>query len=113
MTLLEGKSNDTIIVTGNTNEGVIVGTDNYVGGIFGYAAGDHSYLSYTDYRAYVKIMDCTNDASVSGADFVGGIAGYCGDYMIKDAVVWNTNINFGNVTATTGTVMGELYGAMK
>ena len=58
-------------------------------------------------------MDCTNDASVSGANYVGGIAGYCGDYMIKDTIVWNTNANFGNISANNGTKKGQLYGAMK
>lgn len=113
MTPVDGKSNATIIVSVNKNDGSISGTGNYVGGIFGYVAGDNSYLSYDNYYSYVKIIDCTNDASVSGANYVGGIAGYCGDYMIKDTIVWNTNANFGNISANKGTKKGQLYGAMK
>jgi hypothetical protein len=108
MELQDGSNNDTVTVSGNTNSGKVTGSKNYVGGIFGSVRGDNSYISYTNYYAKIKITECKNNASVTGEDYVCGIAGAIGSYVITEENVWGLNTVTGTVTAT-GTNTAEKY----
>ena len=98
MTISNGEANITIVVKENTNEGEISATATYVGGIFGHMSGNYYKPNkYDDYTAYVKIQDCKNTADIIGADYAGGIVGYCGGYVDGNAAFWDTNIFEGSI----------------
>ena len=105
----------TITIKDNSNEGIITAYENYAGGIFGFASGEfHSTgynAGYKEHLAKVKIIECKNNATVNGNDYVGGILGQGAKYMITDQVVWETNTVSGNISAT-GEHKGEYYGAI-
>ncbi len=52
------------------NKGTVVGTGDYVGGIFG-----NFYVNCDGGNSWVYICDAVNEGNVSGASYVGGIAG--------------------------------------
>ena len=108
MYVYDGGSNVTIEVKENVNEGVVSATSTHVGGIVGYAQGKHSYVSWTNYYAYVKFLDCKNTADVIGADYVGGIAGYCGAYVEASEAFWDTNAFEGSIECA-GENRGDKY----
>jgi hypothetical protein len=108
MTILDGSNNDTVEAKNNTNSGNVIASGNYVGGIAGYVCGDHSYISYTNYYANVRMTSCKNSGNVSGADYVCGIAGAIGSYVNTEETVWGLNTVTGTVTAT-GTNTAEKY----
>ena len=109
MTLQDGKNNDTVTVSGCTNSGKVTGSKNYVGGIFGYVNGDHSYLNYENYYAKVKITECKNNASVTGEDYVGGIAGHANSYVSEISSCENLDSVTGNMYV--GGYVGKAEGA--
>ena len=68
---IEGKGNTGGIVgalkgtiTGCANSGSVTGTDEYTGGVLGYAG------------AGTEVSGCSNAAAVSGTQYVGGVVGY-------------------------------------
>ena len=109
----EGDNNETLEIASNINDGDVTGSKNYVGGLIGFAEGKQYFWSagYKSATAYVKIIECTNEANVTGADFVGGFVGGCGLHVMGEEVIWGTNMNYGNVTGT-GEHCGERYGSM-
>ncbi len=110
---VENASNtDTITISTNENDGEIVGSKDYVGGIAGYVKGTYYDQSYSyKYTSYAKVVECLNEANVTGADYVGGIVGGCGKYVKNEEVIWNTNSTSGNITAE-GEHSGKLYGSV-
>ncbi len=107
--LSDVKINDSISVDSNTNDGNIIATGNYVGGLFGYLNGKYSRLDYNDYYSYVKVTSCSSDADITGNDYVGGFVGGCGKYVESADTAWNTNSFTGDITAT-GENQGNNYG---
>ena len=109
----EGQNNETLEIASNTNDGDVTGSKNYVGGLIGFAEGTKCTWNagYSSAVASIKIIECTNEANVTGADFVGGLVGSCGLYVMSEEVIWGTNTNYGNVTGT-GEHCGERYGSM-
>ncbi len=107
----EGQNNETLEIASNTNDGDVTGSKNYVGGLIGFAEGTRYTWNagYSSAVASIKIIECTNEANVTGADFVGGFVGGCGAYVMSEEVIWSTNMNYGNVSGT-GEHCGELYG---
>ena len=95
--LQDGSNNDTVTISNNTNSGMVYGSENYVSGIIGYVRGDHSYISYTNYYARIKITECKNNASVTGADYVGGIVGYAPEYVSEISSCRNLDAISGNM----------------
>ncbi len=109
MTVQQGKNNDMLTVSDNLNEGEIIGSSDRVGGIFGYLNGNYYKPSGTTYTAHVKIMECRNNADVTGANYVGGIIGYGSTYVDKTAAIWDSN-SFTGALNTEGANQGNLYG---
>ena len=118
------RSNATYLISDNKNEGEVKG-NNFVGGIFGELYAFHEYYGYRDYNSYfevsvlnnmdevtgtgdkvggiigggnhvTKITICTNDANVSGVNYVGGFVGYSPDTNIQATGVTNTSTITGN-----------------
>ena len=107
-------NSDVITVNANTNDGDVIGTKDHVGGIIGYAVGESHNVNgvlggYTTYTACVKVIECKNEATVTGVDYVGGIVGSCHQYVSADDVVWRTNTFDGQYTAD-GEHCGDYYG---
>ena len=100
---VEGSPNneDDITVVANENDGEIAGYQNYVGGIIGYAVGEiHSvagtYGGSTAYLSKIKIMECVNEANVTGVDYVGGILGNGENYVAEISFATNEGNVSGN-----------------
>lgn len=89
-----GENSDMIIVSSNTNNMAVTGTGNCVGGIVGSIRGE----AHSSYISNVTVTDCTNEADISGIDYVGGIVG--------DAPNNVSDISF---SFNTGNVVGHLY----
>lgn len=106
----DGSNSDTLVVTGNLNEGAITATTSRAGGIFGYMRGDHyAPNSWSDYYARVKIMECKNTADVTAPNYAGGIVGYCGAYVDNTATFWDSNV-FDGTLICDGSNKGEKWG---
>ena len=87
------------------NSGSISGTGNGCGGIVGATNGVQDYL-------IIKIIDCENIGTISGAAYVGGISG-----LIRNTSTTNESIidgckNYGDVTST-GTGCGGICGTAR
>ncbi|MCD7757136.1 MAG: hypothetical protein LUH45_03065, partial [Clostridiales bacterium] len=79
------------VISGCTNTGTVIGSGNYVGGVFGYIS-------------LGAVTDCTNSGSVSGATYVGGVAGYN-----SGRLTGCTNTNSGSITGS-GQCVGGVVG---
>ena len=92
-------NDDRIIVEGNSNNAVIIGSNQWVGGIIGYGRGESHYIQFSGtYTSYVTITNCSNQSVISGTDYVGGILGQGGSYMAELSFCTNT-----------GDIQGNLY----
>lgn len=83
------------------NNGKIVGTGNYVGGLVGYVSGTESTKSTTDgsqsSNGYIEITNLVNNGEVEGIDSVGGIVGHEVKWVTKfDSCVNNATIKGNN-----------------
>ncbi len=103
------------------NIGDVAATGGYVGGIVGYLGVSRSEPLDMDYYSVVEATSCYNKGNVSGASYVGGIAGFSSTsariihlYYDPDSEFTATVkscYNTGNVTATdryAGGVVGYL-----
>ena len=97
MTVASAANNDTVTVYGCTNTGAIIASGNNAGGILGYACGNHSYYSYTNYYSYIKITSCENKGAVSGSDCIGGIVGNANSYVSEISLCKNEEDITGNL----------------
>ncbi len=112
MFVLEGKSNVTLTVSKNVNDGEIIAIESYAGGIFGWLNGNYyTPERYEQYLATVKVQQCQNSADVSGVDYVGGIVGQATAYVDKTVAIWETN-RFTGMLNTEGAHQGALYGSL-
>lgn len=69
----EVEKNVVYVISNNKNQNVVMGNDS-VGGIFGEVNGMFSD-GYHDYYGYFQVINCVNEAEITGIDFVGGIIG--------------------------------------
>jgi hypothetical protein len=108
-----GNNNDTVLVTENKNYANVTASGDFVGGLFGELAGTFNQGASWDpqYISHIRVTNCHNEANVKGNDYVGGIVGNCREYVEAEAVVWNTNIFLGTVTAV-GSHKGDYYGSI-
>ncbi|MBR2335265.1 MAG: hypothetical protein IKA62_03450 [Clostridia bacterium] len=89
--------NATVLVVSNVNDGEVTGSDNYVGGVIGYAKGTDAYdRKAGSFTSYLKIMECENEADVIGTDYVGGIVGYADQYVAEISFCKNSSDVMGN-----------------
>ncbi len=91
-------ANGNLVLNSVSNEGNVTGTGGRCGGIIGQAMS-----------SLLSVSDCENSGNVSGAGYIGGLAGYvcnlaCGIHC--------DNRNTGSVTAT-GNFAGGLFGYLK
>lgn len=98
------ESSETVIVEDNTNSSGIYATGNCVGGIFGEMNG----ANYSGYTSIVRIINCSNESDVEGADYVAGIVGLAGEFVDFSDSEWETN-DFGGEITASGTHTGEYY----
>ena len=90
-TLAGGATIKNVIVTGN----VSAGSNNKIGGIAGFA---------NVYSGEISILNCKNDAAISGNKGVGGILGECSG--TANALTIQGCVNTGTVTGTNNQVGG-------
>lgn len=82
----------------STATGDVTSTSSYVGGIVGKSSGDsNSSLSSFCTFARDSVLNCANNAKVTGSSYVGGICGY--NYMSEVRYC----LNAGEVITTSGT----------
>ncbi|MBQ1653533.1 MAG: hypothetical protein II060_07075, partial [Bacteroidales bacterium] len=90
----------------STATGDVTSTNSYVGGIVGNSSGD-SNSSLTSFCTYARdsVLNCANNAKVTGNNYVGGICGY--NYMSEIRYCLNAGeviTSNGSVTAIGGIV---------
>ncbi len=100
MTMPSVNKEVTHIASNNKNQNTVSGTTK-VGGIFGETVGmfyDGGYS--TDYYGYFEVINCVNEAEITGSSYVGGIVGAYTRLKTDDNVM-NTN------TTTHGDKLGQ------
>ena len=98
---ISGYSNSN--VTNCHNYGTIIASNaSAVGGILG-VAGFYSNSSWTGYT----LRDCTNNASITGVNYVGGIAGYA------NQSIFSNDSNLAGFTVQGTSFVGGIVGAMQ
>lgn len=87
-------------ITECINNGKVIGTGNFVGGIIGCAAGTESIRvinnESTTANGYVSLTNLTNNAEVTGIDSVGGIIGHETKWVNEFKNCTNNGIITGN-----------------
>lgn len=82
ITYNDGTSPWTSYIDGTTNNGNVTGQDESVGGIVGYAEGNRNGFNYNG-TFTIGITDSTNNGTVIGGKYTGGILGYGYKYVIS------------------------------
>ena len=95
-------SNYTVNVDSFDNAGSVVGTGDYIGGLFGYMYFNEGY-SYT-----VFMTELHNSADVSGKAYVGGLIGYGETDSDKSSLVDSTSTGTVNGTSNYDKIAGKL-----
>lgn len=107
----------TLKIYGCNNSGSIISSSNYVGGIIGFA---YTRTGGANVECTLEITQCFNTGAITGAVYVGGIAGgsnMSGSSASTSNIKISTCYNTGNVTSTstsnnssyTGGIVGFSY----
>lgn len=88
----------TYTISNNANKNTVKGTDR-VGGVFGEVHGMY-YSDWTPKTGYFEVINCTNEAEITGSSYVGGIVGGYNAYVKTDD----------NLMETNTTLYGEKFG---